>query len=131
MPRQVRRFVLAVLLSAAAPALARAVPHADTSVRPNARLALIVIETPGCFYCRLFRRDVRPAYEASSHAREVPMRFVDLKMARARRLALRRPVEVLPTVVVFRGGREVSRIAGYLPPRKFVRAINYLLSRTR
>ncbi len=93
-------------------------------------MALIVIEVPGCFYCRLFRRDVHPAYEASLRAREVPMRFLDLDAAKARQLAFDRPIDTLPTVVLFRNGREVSRIPGYMAPDNFVRLINYLLSRS-
>ncbi len=94
-------------------------------------MALVVIEAPGCFYCRLFRRDVLPAYEASTRAREVPMYFLDLKAAQARQLAFERPIDVLPTTVLFRNGHEVSRVPGYLAPQNFVRVINYLLSRMR
>jgi len=123
------RVILAVVLVVAVPALARAVQHELLDPRPRSDTTLIVIEVPGCFYCRLFRRDVRPAYEATARAREVPMRFLDLEAAKARRLAFDRPIDVLPTVVVFRNGREVSRIPGYLAPKNFVRVINYLLSR--
>jgi thioredoxin-related protein len=123
------RLILTVLLTVAAPALGHARQHADPLARPRAHMALIVIEEPGCFYCRLFRRDVRPAYEASQRARDVPMRFLDLKAAKARRLAFERPIDILPTVVLFRDGREVSRIPGYMAPKNFVRVIDYLLSR--
>lgn len=128
MPRSFR-ILLAMLLAVGAPALgyARQEPLADP--QPEANMTLIVIEAPGCFYCRLFRRDVRPAYEASLRAREVPMLFLDLKAAKTRQLAFDRPIDVLPTVVLFRNGREVSRIPGYMAPKNFVRVINYLLSR--
>jgi thioredoxin-related protein len=125
------RLILSGLLIVAAPSLGHAVQHIDMTLAPRTPLALIVIEVPGCFYCRVFRRDVQPAYEASTRAREVPMRFLDLASAKALQLAFERPIEVLPTVVLFRGGREVSRIPGYLPPEGFVRVINNLLSRVR
>lgn len=125
------RLALTLLLVTAAPRLGHAIPHEDTTAAPRARMALIVIESPGCFYCRLFRRDVGPAYEASPRAREVPMRYLDLGAAKARQLAFDRPIDVLPTVVLFRNGREVERIAGYMAPDHFVRVINYLLSRMR
>jgi thioredoxin-related protein len=123
------RLSLTLLLLATAPRLGHAVPHADTGSAQRARMALIVIEVPGCFYCRLFRRDVGPAYEASPRAREVPMHYLDLEAAKARRLAFQRPIDVLPTVVLLRNGREVERIAGYMAPENFIRVINYLLSR--
>jgi len=125
------RLALTVLLAIAAPSLGYAVPQPDRSLAPPARIALIVIEVPGCFYCRVFHRDVRPLYEASPRAREVPMRFLDLDAAKAIQLAFERPIDVLPTVVLFRGGREVTRITGYLPPKNFVRVVNHLLSRLR
>ncbi len=68
-------------------------------------------------------------YEASLRTREVPMRFLDLEAAKARRLAFDRPIDVLPTVVLFRNGREMSRITGHMAPENFVRAINKLRSR--
>jgi len=123
------RLLLAMLLAIGASAPGQARQHPLPDPQPGASMALIVIETPGCFYCRLFHRDVRPAYEATARAREVPMLFLDLKAAKARQLALDRPIDVLPTVVLFRNGREVSRIPGYMAPDNFVRVINYLLSR--
>ena len=123
------RLPLTLLLVLAAPGYGHAVRHADTNAASRARMALIVIEVPGCFYCRLFRRDVHPAYESSPPARAVPLRFLDLEAARARQLVFERPIDVLPTVVLFRNGREVSRIAGYMAPENFIRTINYLLSR--
>ena len=123
------RLPLTLLLVLAAPGHGHAVPHADTNAAYRARMALIVIEVPGCFYCRLFRRDVHPAYESSPRARAVPMRFLDLEAAQARQLVFERPIDVLPTVVLFRNGREVGRIAGYMAPENFIRTINYLLSR--
>ncbi len=123
------RLLLLLLLVACAPSLGHAVQHADALAPPRGSMALIVIEKPGCFYCRLFRRDVGPAYEATPRAREVPMHYLDLKAAEARQLAFDRPIDVVPTVVLFRNGREVKRIAGYMAPENFVRVINYLLSR--
>jgi len=100
----------------------------ETSALPAPSLQLIVIEVPGCFYCRLFRRDVLPAYAATPNARRIPMRVIDLKAAKARKLSLARPIDVVPTVVLLRGGKEIGRIPGYLARENFLRSINYLLS---
>jgi thioredoxin-related protein len=123
--------VLLLLFVAGAPGPSQAIQHASPIEAPRGSMALIVIEKPGCFYCRLFRRDVGPAYEATPRARDVPMRYLDLEAAKARQLAFDRPIDVLPTVVLFHNGREVQRIAGYMAPENFVRVINYLLSRMR
>ena len=130
MLRQVR-LALSLLLTLATPELGRASQHPDRVPAPQPLMALVVIEAPGCFYCRLFRRDVRPAYEATPRAREVPMHFLDLKAAEARQLSFERPIDVMPTAILLRNGREVSRVPGYMAPQNFVRVINYLISRTR
>lgn len=119
--------VLAVMLSARA----RATPDIETAALPERKFELVVVEAPGCIYCRLFRRDVLPSYAASPRAREVPLRFVDLATANGGKLALTGPIGVLPTVLLLRDGREVGRIPGYVGPENFFRSVNDLLSRTR
>lgn len=89
---------------------------------------LIVFEVPGCIYCRVFRRDVLPAYETSARAREVPMRFVDLNDIDEQRMGLSSPVDVVPTVVLMHEGREVGRIAGYLGPESFFHSVSHMMS---
>lgn len=88
---------------------------------------LIVLEVPGCIYCRVFRRDVLPAYEVSTRAREVPMRFVDLNDIDEDKMGLASPVDVVPTVVLMREGREVGRIAGYLGPESFFHSVSHMM----
>lgn len=101
----------------------------ETSVAPAAgSYELIVLEVPGCIYCRVFRRDVVPAYEASARAREVPMRFVDLNDIDEDRMGLSSPIDVVPTVVLMHEGREVGRIAGYLGPESFFHSVTYMMS---
>jgi thioredoxin-related protein len=129
MPARVIPLAIMVLIAIAPLSRGQAVPHAERPARPASAMKLIVIEVPGCFYCRLFRRDVLPLYEASPRAREIPMLVLDLKTAKARKLAFARPINVLPTVVVFRAGKEIGRIPGYMAPDIFFRSINYLLSR--
>ncbi len=128
------RFVqLAIAVAFAVVSVPRAYAVQDfkTPALPIPKMQLIVIEVPGCFYCRLFRRDVLPAYEASPRAREVPMHFLDLKAAAARQLSFSHPIDVVPTVVLFRGGEEVGRISGYPGRDNFLRSINYLVAQQR
>jgi thioredoxin-related protein len=120
---------LAILLALAPLSRGHAVQHAPLPTRSTSVMMLVVIEVPGCFYCRLFRRDVLPLYEASPRARDIPMLVLDLKTAKARKLAFARPIDVLPTVVLLRAGKEIGRIPGYMAPDIFFRSINYLLSR--
>lgn len=88
---------------------------------------LIVLEVPGCIYCRVFRRDVLPAYEISARAREVPMRFIDLNDIDEDKMGLTSPVDVVPTVVLMQDGREVGRITGYLGPESFFHSVSHMM----
>ncbi len=128
MPARVIPLAIVVLLAIAPLSRGHAI-HEPTPVLPAPAMRLIVIEVPGCFYCRLFRRDVLPLYEASPRGREIPMLVLGLETAKARRLAFARPINVLPTVVLFRAGKEIGRIPGYMAPDIFLRSINYLLLR--
>jgi thioredoxin-related protein len=89
---------------------------------------LIVLEADGCTYCRLFRRDVLPAYEVSEHGKGMPVRFVDVNDLDAQKLDLQHPVEIVPTFIVVKSRKEVGRIPGYVGPENFFHSIKYLLS---
>lgn len=101
-------------------------PHATA---PNAAAReLVVLEVPGCIYCRVFRRDVLPAYEASPRARDLPIRFVDLNDPAADALKFSQPITIVPTVVLVEGNREVSRIPGYVGRANFFRMVKSMMA---
>lgn len=91
-------------------------------------MELVVMEAPGCTYCTLFRRDVLPSYAASQHAKEVPIRFVDLNDEAAEALGLDGPIDVVPTFVVLKNNHEVGRVPGYTGPEFFFHSINHIIS---
>lgn len=124
-------FLFVALLSAAFPPMARAVQDFKASAQPASRLQLLVIEAPGCFYCSLFRHDVLTSYAASPWARDVPIRFLNLEAATTSALALRAPIDVVPTAVLLKDNSEVGRIPGYVGAEEFFHSINYLLSRVQ
>ena len=89
---------------------------------------LVVFEVDGCNYCRLFRRDVLPAYMMSPRAGDVPIRFVDLNDGTGG-IRLTSQIDVVPTAVLVRNNRETGRISGYSGPESFFQLMRYLLSR--
>lgn len=123
--------LLAASLSLLFIARAHATPDFEASALPEPKAELVVVEARGCKYCGLFRRNVLPLYAISPRAREVPLRFVGLAAAKSGKLSLTTPIDVLPTILLLRDGREVGRIPGYLAPENFFHSVNYLLSRTR
>lgn len=102
----------------------------DTGTTPQAQvedLQIIVMEAPGCIYCSLFRRDVLPSYEASTRARTVPVRFLDVNDLEKAQLDLTAPVDIVPTFVVVKDKRELGRVPGYIGPETFFHALNHIL----
>lgn len=90
-------------------------------------LQLVVLEVPGCIYCKVFRRDILPGYPMTKPGSTIPMRFVDLNDIDADAFGLTSPVTIVPTVVLMKDNAEVARIPGYLGPTNFYKTIDYIL----
>lgn len=101
----------------------------DPGKRPlqSETIEVLVFETESCLYCRVFRRDVVPQYRQSKRAKVAPLRFVDAHKADLDRLGLKRPVTIVPTVVVLRDGREAGRINGYMGPEPFFHMMSQIV----
>lgn len=125
--RPVLGTLLFVALMLAHASISRANVDTDAAAS-NSAFELVVVEAEGCIYCRLFRRDVLPAYEASSQAKDLPVRFVDINDIQADHLNFKSEVDVVPTFVVVKSHDEVGRIAGYIGPENFFHSISYLLA---
>lgn len=99
----------------------------EQATKPATRLELLVIEVANCSICSLVRIHIQPAYEASTRARQVPLRYVDITSIDEMRLGLSERVATVPTIVLMRDGREVDRIAGYTGPENFFAALGQML----
>jgi thioredoxin-related protein len=101
----------------------------DMAAAPeNVTYELVVVEADGCIYCKLFRRDVLPAYEASNQGKQAPVRFLDVNDIETASLGLTSAVEIVPTFVVVKSHHEVGRIAGYVGPENFFHSVKYLIA---
>jgi thioredoxin-related protein len=92
-------------------------------------IELAVYEHRDCVYCQLFRRDVLPRYQqglAAELAAELPIRFVDIAASGNEGSGLARKVDMLPTVVLMLGGREIDRIVGYWGPENFFKLLAHM-----
>jgi thioredoxin-related protein len=99
----------------------------DGAPANGTRLELLVFEHADCTYCRVFRRDVVPRYQRSTQATEAPMRFVDIERTDLDQLLLKSRINMLPTAVLMKGGREVDRITGYWSPDDFFKMLAYII----
>jgi len=102
----------------------------QSSLHPTAHtLRLVVMTAPGCVYCAQFQKDIEPSYEKSSHSSQIPLIYIDINDEAAKDLALKGPIQVVPTVVLMDGNRELSRISGYLGPFNFFKAFKHMLAK--
>jgi thioredoxin-related protein len=123
-----RKLVVLLLALAISSVLGAPIKAARTdATAPAPRLELLVIEVAGCRICDLVRVYIQPAYEASPHARQVPMRYIDVTSQDELALGLNERVATVPTIVLMRDGQEVDRIAGYTGPHNFLIAISSML----
>jgi hypothetical protein len=86
---------------------------------------VLVFERPGSVSCHFFRRDLLPKYHRLIRA-EAPLRFIDVSSDGAADPTLNARIDVVPTAVVIRDGREIDRIVG---PGNFFRLRSYIQSR--
>ena len=100
----------------------------ETGALPADSLELVVIEADGCIFCEIFRSDVLPAYEASEHGKQMPVKFVDINDMDTTHLEFKGAVDIVPTFIVVKDRREVGRISGYVGSENFFHSINYLLA---
>lgn len=120
-------FAVIIALFPVEPTTAALSPGADSPAPTHNEL--VVIELKNCAYCRVFRRDLLPAYAASTQARDVPIRFLEVEQVGKSGIALRSPIQIVPTVLVLEEGREIGRIPGLTGQDTFFRAIDLILGR--
>jgi thioredoxin-related protein len=89
---------------------------------------IVVFETDNCAYCGAFRDQVMPRYRQSPRSLELPIRFVDVNEADVSKMKLIAPIQIVPTMVMVRGGQEVDRISGYTGPENFFILVGKMLS---
>jgi thioredoxin-related protein len=96
----------------------------------GAVVEVLVFEHADCTYCQVFRRDVMPKYHLAARVAAPPMRFIDIAKGDMGGLGLGRGIDVVPTAVVVRDGREVGRIAGYWGSANFFQLLAHILAGT-
>lgn len=80
---------------------------------------LVMIEQPGCPWCRAFDREMAPAYTASPEGRLAPLERLPLGQPAPEGMTWTTPPLVTPTfLLIDPGGAERGRMIGY-PGRDF------------
>ena len=74
---------------------------------------LVMLEQPGCVWCKRFNDEVAPQYEKTEEGRKAPLRRVDITKPWPEDLASITRERLTPTFVLVHEGKEVSRLRGY------------------
>ena len=78
---------------------------------------LVDFWAPWCGPCRM----MAPAYEQAAQALEPDMRVIKVNTEEAQAIAARFNIRSIPTLMVFKGGREVGRQAGAMSAPDIIR----------
>jgi hypothetical protein len=108
--------------------------HAARDLTPEtaatgARLEILVFEAESCAYCEIFRRDVAPRYRFAPISSQAPLRFIDIGKVDVEKMGLTARLDVLPTTVLMKAGREVERITGLTSADTYYRVLQYMINK--
>ena len=78
-----------------------------------AAVNLVMVEEPGCVYCREWQRKIGPVYPKTDEASCAPLEIIDIGSSEIRSFETRYPVRFTPTFLLIEDGAEISRIEGY------------------
>jgi thioredoxin 2 len=70
---------------------------------------------PWCGPCRQFA----PVFEAAARGMEPAVRLAKVNTEAEQELAQKFAIRSIPTLMIFKAGREVARVSGALPPEQF------------
>lgn len=78
-----------------------------------AEMRLVMVEQPGCVYCRAWDTEVSGIYPLTREGKVAPLTRVQLHAPLPDGMQFGRPAVFTPTFVLLRNGVEVGRIEGY------------------
>ena len=92
---------------------------------------LVMFGSNSCVYCKIFNREVKPNYRWSALGRKAPLREINIDRNGTGGYPLRRGINVTPTFVMFKRGREVARIRGYPGKKNFYKMVKQILKKVK
>jgi len=114
------------VLTGGAALIAASVTGATAALAAGGGLTLIMVDEPGCSYCRKFDAEIGRGYPKTAEGRFAPLHRVRRK---APELAGLNPVIYTPTFILTRRGEELGRITGYPGAEYFYSELEDLLSK--
>jgi len=75
---------------------------------------LLMVEQTGCYYCRVFNRDLAPVYEKSTEGQAAPLVHMQLRGDLPEGVTLNTQPFVTPTfILIGPDGAEIERLTGF------------------
>jgi hypothetical protein len=78
-----------------------------------AEMRLVMVEQPGCIYCRAWNDEISAIYPLTDEGKAAPLTRVQLRGPLPDGMQFARPAAFTPTFVLLEDGTEVGRIEGY------------------
>ena len=119
-----RRRLILTAIAAAAPLRAAVAGEA----LPARGLALVMVDRPGCGYCRAWKREILPGFASHPQGRAAPLTIVQMDGPWPDGLALARAPFFTPTFILLHDRAEVARLEGYPGKRHFWPEIDRMLA---
>ncbi len=92
----------------------------ETTKKIEENFELIMFKTSICNHCAVFDHDVATLYNNNTLSQKAPLVNVNLDDAGTGKYHLSRPLEVVPTFVVMKNGKEVGRLSGVIDKFMFL-----------
>lgn len=103
-----------LLISLAVPVIVALGSHAPVRAQEQSGYRLLLIEQAGCYYCRVFNRDVAPVYENAREGQAAPLMRANLRGPMPEDVTLSSMPFVTPTfILIGPDGAEVERLTGW------------------
>ena len=90
-------------------------------------LLLIMFEQDGCHYCEVWDANIGVSYDKTREGKFAPLKKVDIHVDDD--IENVRPVIFTPTFVLYKDGREVGRLTGYISDDFFWGLLNPMLKK--
>ncbi|WP_147180243.1 MULTISPECIES: transcriptional regulator [Alphaproteobacteria] len=80
---------------------------------------MIVLEQPGCPWCKQFNEEIAPAWPNTPEGHVAPLRRVDITEPWPEDLAAVQRERFTPSFILMHGGKEIGRLRGYVGDQFF------------
>ncbi|MEN3794365.1 thioredoxin fold domain-containing protein [Fulvimarina sp. MAC3] len=90
---------------------------------------LLMLEQPGCPWCKRFNEEIAPGYANSAEGEIAPLRRVDITEDWPKDLAHIRKERLTPTFVLMDNGEEIDRLRGYPGDNFFYSMLGEMLAK--